>query len=443
MVKIKRKKIKRSKLRPKSGVAESQDTNIDSIGGDDNVLGDGDDAIAGAKRKRTRSEGDDDGDGFELKKKKTSLRATDIGIAGTGDGQTDHDGFSESDQGRRQQIEDYLKGNLREDVAMREKLAYSGMLDKFDPTLEPKTVESFGAIRAADHVIRMYDDWMLSGLDREAVQKKAVDFFAEFESVGNIRKVITELENGKPIRDIYPVEIIQMLLEKRPELIPGVKVEPIFERASPHKEDRLTLVEGQPTTLRLPENLRVKSFGVLNGQRPGYRFEPGKEEGTYQLTVDSPGTYQFQVFAVEVKKLMQMVREKRGGLLDTLNVQVDEAPYVAPIIKSKRAEPKIQLGSLTAQVQDSLNAIERDDDGSGAATYRWSLDLKSAGATAESPSLGSIELTQTAATDPVWQDMVTEVNRLLERNEPEAPAVKLDDFRLAIRRARKNISKTN
>jgi hypothetical protein len=90
------------------------------------------------------------------------------------------------------------------------------------PESPPPEVEKMGVPRVASHVVRLFDKLTLDGVPHDAAVKEMATWLSQLSSTQAIKKVLAELES-KPIRDVYPLEILMELLEKRPELMPGVK----------------------------------------------------------------------------------------------------------------------------------------------------------------------------------------------------------------------------
>lgn len=243
-----------------------------------------------------------------------------LGIAVTrkGDG-----GFSERhsdgfDRGR-EAYEAYLKGNVKQDAERFRELAAVGVIDTFDPDLTPDAVEMLGHIQSAKHMVRLYDHWTLHDVGREEAIERAAKWLGGFTKVDNVKKVLLELENT-PIRDIYPLEVMLRMLEVCPERLEGVEKGNVLGGFPALSEGRL--FAGHAMQVPVPPNTRLKAFALLGGQRPGYEFFPSTKDGYYTLQVDTPGEWDFALFAVRTQSLGKIDRELPGGTLERFRVKV-------------------------------------------------------------------------------------------------------------------------
>ncbi len=355
------------------------------------------------------------------------------------------DGFEDSQQERRREIEEYLKGTRKDEQDRLEALRYQGYEDFFDPSLDPNVVEGFGRIRAAQHLVRLEDHWANIGDDRLSVIRKAAGWLCGFDQVSNIRKVLGELES-LPIRDVYPVEIIAHLLEKDPERLPDIQFREVFLReVEKGEKDDFSLEAGQEETLYFPDHLRVKGFALKEGMRPGYEFYPKRSERdgchAYSLMVDTPGDWVFQILGVETKKIGRMTRELKGGWFDELAVHVRDASQR----RQRRSEASLGLNRLTEipsledQVWESLTQIVRVQSEAMVPRYSWSISLMPEGRYSDghAPSaITTIELEDVEALDDAWESALETLSAFVKRHQPGATLPTLDNLREAFRKAR-------
>lgn len=244
--------------------------------------------------------------------------ALDIAVKRKGDGGFSHresDGF---DRGR-EAYEAYLKGNVKQDAERFRELAAVGVVDTFDPELAPDAVEALGHIRSAKHMVRLYDHWTLNDVARDEAIERAARWLSGFHRVDNVKKVFLELENT-PIRDIYPLEVMLKMLEVSPERLEGVSVGNVLGQAAALEEGRV--FAGHAVQVPVPPNTRLKAFALLGGQRPGYEFFPSPKDGYYTLQVDTPGDWEFALFAVRTESLGKIDRELPGGVVERFRVKV-------------------------------------------------------------------------------------------------------------------------
>ncbi len=94
---------------------------------------------------------------------------------------------------------------------------------------------------------------------------------------------------------------------------------------------------------------------------------------------------------------------------------------------------------MSLQLEAAFDAIVRDDDGSGAATYGWQLVLHRPGIyAAKQPAEELLKLTVTNAGpfDPVWTQALDALNDRLSRYESDADPIERDRISRALQRAR-------
>ena len=98
-----------------------------------------------------------------------------------------------------------------------------------------------------------------------------------------------------------------------------------------------------------------------------------------------------------------------------------------------------EVPPLSAQLGFALEAIARDDDGSGPVTYTWDVTfyrpgIYAAGQPAE--EMWHVAVPRANAFDPVWQQAADAIASRMLYAEPDATPPTIDDFVRALRRAR-------
>lgn len=94
---------------------------------------------------------------------------------------------------------------------------------------------------------------------------------------------------------------------------------------------------------------------------------------------------------------------------------------------------------LSAQVHAALEAIARDDDGTGPVSYSWDVTFMRPGTYAAgqpAEALWHVAVTHATAFDPVWQTAADAISSRMLYSEPDADPPTIDDFIMALRRAR-------
>lgn len=324
-------RVKRKRMRSTKKVEGQQAGTVTpgaSVPIDLDGAGDGN-ALAQQRLRRMRRKGGAGGAGgdadirFGSESGLETEAATEDGITRKGGGSMGggSDGFGGQQRGR-EAFEKILQGHIESDAEKFEQLRLQGQTDSFDPDLTPVDVERLGNLKAASHMVRLYDHWMLDGLDRGLAIQKAVEWLSGFSKTTNIRKVLGEMES-KPIRDVYPLEVMVEFLKACPEKIPGFQQGPIIGQSSVLSEEK-RIFAGHPCQIPVPPNMRLKAFALLGGGRPGYEFFPSPNNEKYTLQIDTPGTWEFALLGVQTEKLGKMEREVGGGVIDIFSVNVHD-----------------------------------------------------------------------------------------------------------------------
>lgn len=246
--------------------------------------------------------------------------ATENAVTRKGDGGfsgQNSDGF---DRGR-EAYENYMRGNVEQDAERFAELRDGGTVDDFDPELTSSDAERLGQFKTAAHMVRMYDHWTLHKVPRGDAIERAATWLSGFSGVNSVRKLLTELES-KPIRDIYPLEVMLQVLEKHPFKLPGVRHGSVIGGAAAFHDKKL--YAGHSVQIPVPPDTRIKAFALLGGARPGYEFHPSKKEGYYTLLIDTPGDFEFALFAVRTQAIGKMTKELPGGVVEKLPLSVAE-----------------------------------------------------------------------------------------------------------------------
>lgn len=250
-----------------------------------------------------------------------SGRATVAGISGQSGGNFGGDGF-EGQRDSRSAYETYMKDHIRADADRFESLRQNGVIDDFNPAASAQDVESKGHFATANHMVRMFEHWLLDTPDRNDAVDKAATWLSGLSRPDSVRKVLIELES-KPIRDVYPLEVMMRVMETAPQKLPGVRPGAVL---GPQLEDKTRdgFFAGHAVQLQIPPNHRIKSFAQLGGGRPGYEFYPSTKDGHYTFMVDTPGEWEFALLAVPTQKLGKMDREMQGGTVEKFRVRIQE-----------------------------------------------------------------------------------------------------------------------
>jgi hypothetical protein len=382
--------------------------------------------------------------------------------------QGNSDGF-EGGQQQREAYERLLKGNVKNDQERFAELRRKGHKDDFAPERPPADVEKLGFNRVVAHVVRLYDQWTLQGVPRDEAVPKMAAWLAQLSSPQMIRKVLQELES-KPIRDVYPLEVLMHLLEHRPELLPGARKGAVIANSDELASGRKCFA-GHAVQVQVPPDTRLKSFALLGGARPGYEFFPTPgEDNRYTLLIDTPGRWTFALLAAPLVSLGRIQKEGSDTILELLQVTVsamgkkgepispedwwaqqqadadeddvddgdvdsaaddDGAADVAPVVQVQPA------ALLILQVRKALDTIVRDEPtGPGPQTYSWDVRLHRPGAPVDGDGILHVVVERAGPFDPVWARAREAIVQKQREFEPGRALLTQEDVASALRRAR-------
>lgn len=221
---------------------------------------------------------------------------------------------------KRSAREAYVREQVRLDAARMEELRSAGVTDDFDPDLAPREAERLGAERTARHMVRLFEGWFLGDLPRAQCVERAARWLGGFERSDNVRKVIFELESH-PIREVYPLEVMLKLFDVAPAHTTLIRPASFLGSSPAAQQQRI--YAGHPVQIPLPKSVRLKSFALIGGARPGYELFPSSKAGQYTLQIDTPGTYGLALLAVQTEQTAgRLTRELPGGLLERVDLTV-------------------------------------------------------------------------------------------------------------------------
>ncbi len=137
------------------------------------------------------------------------------------------------------------------------------------------------------------------------------------------RLALKEFGPSTGILDIYPLEVMEHVLENHPGYLPKAGFGTIFRKEGEERRKLVAKVD-EEIVLEYPESLKVRGFALKGGGCPGYVFEPGAEPGQYRLVFSSAGRFDVLLSATN-----------RAGytMIDRLEVEVEDA-------KGKKAPSK-------------------------------------------------------------------------------------------------------
>lgn len=387
-----------------------------------------------------------------------------------GSDQGSSDGFDDGKQ-QREAYERLMKGNVKVDAQRFDDLRKKGLKDGFNPESPPADVESQGVPRTASHVVRMFDHWTLDGVPREESVEKMALWMSKLSTPQAVRKVLTEMES-KPIRDVYPLELLIHLLEHRPEVVPNVKkgavLANLFDLNASQK-----ILAGHGIQLHVPADTRIKSLALLGGTRPGYEFYPTPNcDNRYTLLIDTPGRWVFALLAVPLINIGRIQKEGPDAILEIFSVTVnamgkkgeplspedwaaqkamtyaddgdaddgdaDDGDADDGAAAAAAAAVKLEpAGILILQIRHALETISRDEvQATAASTYSWDLRLYAPGRALDGEGVLHLVVSKAGPFDPVWARAREAIIQKQREYEPGRALLTPQDLANAIRRAR-------
>lgn len=374
-------------------------------------------------------------------------------------GQGGGDGF-EQGQRQREAYERLLKGNVKSDQERIAELRARGVKDNFNVEAPAPDVEKQGMPKLAAHVVRLFDTWTLQGIKHGDAVEKMATWMAALSTPQQIKKLLIELES-KPIRDVYPLELLMHMLEHRPELLPGVKKGAVLGNSG-ELADGKKIFAGHATTVQVPSDVRLKSLALLGGGRPGYEFHPtAGDDNKYTLLIDTPGRWKFALLATPLVSLGRISKEGAESILEIFDVAVhamgkkgepvtpedwlaeqallvddddeDDDDAVVAVDDVALAPP---APLLILQIRAALTTIAKDAATSGATTYSWDVRFYQPGAPMEGDGILHLVVDKAGPFDPVWAKAREAIMHKQREYEPGRALITQEDVASALRRAR-------
>jgi hypothetical protein len=151
------------------------------------------------------------------------------------------------------------------------------------------------SVRFAQHAMLLAEDRLKSGDDRAQVINFLAELYLGVADRAYAQKALREFGTGTGIIYVYPLEVMQHLLENVPAFFTKVSKARFFTSNTTGAYKTET---GKPIVLTYDPALRIRGFALHGGPRPGYLFEPIDPPGTYHLTFQTPGTFKVLVSAI-------------------------------------------------------------------------------------------------------------------------------------------------
>lgn len=181
-----------------------------------------------------------------------------------------------------------------------------------DPDLSAEAFAQLGTLVAARHLMAL-----LARKRRDVPRAALLDEVGELllaqPNSEAIRRILLQMGEVGRIVDIYPLEVLDWVLARRPALLRGFSYgDVILNKAE--LEARTFEVE-EVIRIKVPLSLKMRAFALEGGGEPGYCFAPGPP-AEYHLEIGEAGRYTILVRG----------DVRRNSLLDRAILSIEEGP---------------------------------------------------------------------------------------------------------------------
>lgn len=152
------------------------------------------------------------------------------------------------------------------------------------------------SVRFAQHAMLLAQHELESGTSRASAIAMLADLYAKVGDRGYANKALREFGPATGILDIYPLEVVDHLLEHVPAFFDKLQRGRFLTSS---KAEGYRGKVGEALELTYPPELRIRGFAIKGGARPGYLLEPTDPTGTYSLTFLSPGHFEVLISAIQ------------------------------------------------------------------------------------------------------------------------------------------------
>ena len=151
------------------------------------------------------------------------------------------------------------------------------------------------SVRFAQHAMLLAQAQLEAGLDRTQALAFLADLYVNVGDRAYANKALREFGPATGIVDLYPLELIDHLLEFVPGFCQRVS-RGCFLASAPVDGYRAQV--GQTIELAYEPSLRIRGFALKEGVRPGYLLEPVDPPGRYHLTFLTEGRFTVVISAI-------------------------------------------------------------------------------------------------------------------------------------------------
>lgn len=181
-----------------------------------------------------------------------------------------------------------------------------------DPELSAEAFGQLGTLVAARHLMALLAR-RRRDLPRAALLDEVGALLLAQRDPQAIRRILLQMGEVGRIVDIYPLEVMDWVLKRRPELLGGFAYgDVILNKAE--LGSRTFDVE-EVIRIKVPLSLKMRAFALEGGGAPGYCFAPGPP-AEYHLEIAEAGRYTILVRG----------DVRRTSLLDRAILSIEEGP---------------------------------------------------------------------------------------------------------------------
>jgi hypothetical protein len=187
------------------------------------------------------------------------------------------------------------------------------------------------SVRFAQHAMMLAEAQLSEGATRQDALAYLAKLYLGCPDRAYAMKACREFGPATGILSLYPLELVEHLLETNPGFLPKVSKGSFF--VNPGKIAHYTAKTGEPIALEYAPGIKIRGFAVRGGAKVGYLFEPGDALGTYRLTFATAGRFEFLVSALDPKGstvIETLVAEIAPGGELSLERFTDKRPSSAP-----------------------------------------------------------------------------------------------------------------
>jgi hypothetical protein len=200
-----------------------------------------------------------------------------------------------------------------------------------------------------------------------ATRGEAIDYLARMfiacsdKTFG--RLAMKEFGPSSGILDIYPLEVIEHVLERYAAFLPKVGFGTLFRAVRDPDDETIYTDTRTPIVLDYQPDLKIRAFAVSGGGRPGYLFEPDQTQGKYRLWIYTSGKYRILISAINetgyttIERLRVLVRPRA---VEDLGINDANAVYPERDEEKVRAWVVPEVGPIPEDLSEFDHAALED-----------------------------------------------------------------------------------